>query len=112
MRRVSPKTRAKAKGRRTVREAVLYREKGLCEARIPGVCSVQATDVHEVLTRARGGDILDEDNCLALCRVCHSYITTHPNFAASHGFTLHAWEGDETSRHEAKGRRRIFRGMT
>ncbi|KKN75625.1 hypothetical protein LCGC14_0378630 [marine sediment metagenome] len=28
----------------------------------------RATEVHEVVSRARGGDILDPENCRALCR--------------------------------------------
>lgn len=70
-----------------------------CEAQIPGVCLGHATQVHEVLTRARGGSILDRDNLLALCGTggagCHPYITAHPAWADNHGFTLPSWEGPE-----------------
>ena len=37
-----------------------------------------STDVHEVLTRARGGDILDPMNVKAICRRCHDWIHEHP----------------------------------
>lgn len=41
-------------------------------------CTVEATDVHEPLTRGRGGDHLDETNTLALCRACHEWTHRHP----------------------------------
>jgi hypothetical protein len=41
-------------------------------------CHVWSVDVHEPLTRARGGSILDPDNAVALCRSCHDWIHTHP----------------------------------
>ena len=38
-------------------------------------CSAaRAVDVHEKLTRARGGSIVDEANVVALCRQCHDDI--------------------------------------
>lgn len=66
-------------------------ERPECEAHIPRVCSHYACDVHEILTRARGGSILDPDNVLALCRDCHTFITVNPGFSQEHGFTVHAW---------------------
>ena len=62
-----------------------------CEAHIERICSHYACDVHEILTRARGGSILDEQNVLALCRNCHAFITGHPAFSQEHGFTVHSW---------------------
>lgn len=58
----------------------------------------RSADVHEVLSRARGGDILDRDNCVALCRDCHNYVTTHPKLAAEEGWLRHSWDkyGDES----------------
>ena len=49
-------------------------------------------DVHEVLSRARGGDILDRENCVALCRDCHRFITEHPRFAVEEGWLRHSWD--------------------
>ena len=69
----------------------ILEERPQCEAQIPHVCSNHATDVHEIMTRARGGSILDEDNCLCLCRRCHSFITENPSFSQEHGFTVHSW---------------------
>jgi len=44
-------------------------------------CGGFSTDVHEVLTRARGGDILDPDNVRAICRSCHDWIHHNPGIA-------------------------------
>jgi len=52
----------------------------------------RSTDVHEVLSRARGGDILDPDNCVALCRDCHNFVTTHPKMAEEEGWLRHSWD--------------------
>jgi len=48
-------------------------------------CAVWSVDVHEVVTRARGGDILDPDNCRAICRACHDWIHGHPADATTLG---------------------------
>lgn len=51
------------------------------------VCQVQwvcrgarAQDVHERLSRARGGNILDpvQAHMVTACRPCHDRVTTHP----------------------------------
>lgn len=49
------------------------------------VCYRYSTDIHEPLTRARGGSILDEGNCLAICRSCHDWIHDHPTAASELG---------------------------
>lgn len=41
-------------------------------------CYSFSSDIHEPLTRARGGSILDESNCLAICRSCHDWIHANP----------------------------------
>lgn len=104
---ISLKRLAELEGRKTTREIVLSRT-DLCEAGIAGVCSRIPSDVHEILTRARGGSITDPNNCLALCRPCHSYVTTHPLWASNTGFVLHSWD-DETAAEEARQRRLAFR---
>lgn len=56
-------------------------------------CEVQrSTEVHEILSRARGGSILDKNNCVALCRSCHHWITTNPLAAAAQGWLKNSWE--------------------
>ena len=50
------------------------------------VCTGRAVDVHEPLTRARGGSITDPDNALAVCRYCHDYAHAHIAEAESKGW--------------------------
>ena len=52
----------------------------------------KSTEVHEVKSRARGGSILDRDNCVALCHTCHHWITTHPKQAHEEGWLKMSWE--------------------
>lgn len=89
MNRVSKKTRSKAAERAACRERVLYRERGVCQARIVSICTITATEVHEVWTRGRGGDKTNEDHCLALCSQCHGYVTRQSGWALAWGFTIH-----------------------
>ena len=107
---VSAKRRAQAPQRRALRERVLS-DTPLCVANITDLCGHVATDVHEVKTRGRGGSILDDANCIALCRPCHSFITTNPEWATTNGFMVHAWDHDmneaaELRRQWAHGGRR------
>ena len=48
-------------------------------------CRRRAVDIHEPLTRARGGSILDVANTVAVCRGCHDWIHTHPESATRLG---------------------------
>jgi len=48
-------------------------------------------DAHELLSRARGGSIVDLDNIVLLCRPCHDYVTNHPRKAAEEGWALSQW---------------------
>jgi hypothetical protein len=43
------------------------------------------SDVHEILTRARGGDPTDKENQLCVCRTCHQWITEHEEEARALG---------------------------
>ena len=65
----------------------IINDRMMCEARIQG-CTYMPTDVHEILTRGRGGSIIDEDNVLALCRNCHHFITNEPAWAKENGFVV------------------------
>lgn len=63
-----------------------------CPARI--CCRGAATtDVHERLSRARGGSITDErhGHMVALCRACHTWITEHPAEAERMRWALPSW---------------------
>lgn len=57
----------------------------------PG-CGCDAADVHEPLTRARGGSIDDPSNMIGLCRRHHDYVHTHPAEAERAGLLRHSWE--------------------
>jgi hypothetical protein len=48
-------------------------------------CSRRSTELHEPLTRARGGDILDKYNTVAICRNCHNWVHDHPESATKLG---------------------------
>jgi len=52
-----------------------------------------AQDVHERLSRARGGDICDpvQSHAMTICRKCHSWVTTHPAEAEAMRLALHSW---------------------
>ena len=70
--------------RRLVRELL---DDAICER-----CqSARATEVHEVLSRARGGSILDRANCRVLCHECHRWVTEHPAAAVAAGWLAHSW---------------------
>ncbi len=71
-------------------------ERVICEATIPEICSGVPSDIHEIKTRGRGGNYWnDQENVLALCRPCHSFITTNPKWSLANGFVVHAEAGDE-----------------
>ena len=55
------------------------------------VCANPSQDAHEVLSRARGGSILDENNILMLCRPHHSWVSEHPAEATKLGLLKSRW---------------------
>ena len=57
----------------------------------------RSVDIHELVSRGRGGSILDEDNLLAVCRFpCHSRITGDSKEAEWLGLALPSWSDEET----------------
>ena len=81
---------AKYRQRRSL-VAQMLDEKPVCER-----CDqARSTDIHEVISRARGGSILDPANLVALCRQCHSFITQNPLVAHAEGWSKHSWENDD-----------------
>ena len=48
-------------------------------------CNGLAIELHEPLTRGRGGSILDPANTVAICRSCHDWIHAHPAAATDLG---------------------------
>lgn len=81
--RPSTKSRAKARAVSETRKAQrleLHAARGpYCEAchLTPVGANRPWTEVHEILTRGRGGDPTDPGNQLCLCSECHRWITTH-----------------------------------
>lgn len=59
-------------------------------------------DVHEIINRSQGGSILDEINLLAVCRPCHTRITTNPKDAERVGLHLEGWCSGEEYYKEAE----------
>ena len=49
------------------------------------------TDMHERLSRARGGSITDEAGISLLCRACHRFVTDHPKLATQEGWLKSRW---------------------
>lgn len=81
--RESARTRRDRPTRTLVRAAVLTAIP-TCQA-----CGVaRSYDVHERLTRARGGNPLNPINCLALCRRCHDWAHDYPAAAEAAGLLL------------------------
>jgi 5-methylcytosine-specific restriction endonuclease McrA len=94
----SPLARRTPLRARSARRARLYRQ-----VRIPVVKRLllaipvcercqrnPSQDIHERLSRARGGSITDPANLVALCRRCHEFVTTHPKDAEAEGWSVSA----------------------
>jgi 5-methylcytosine-specific restriction endonuclease McrA len=90
---MSKKRRSLLPARRDTVKFVLERDEYLCQIGLYPSCSRHATDVHEILTRARGGSITDAENCIALCRGCHNFVTVNTKWGERHGFVLPSWAG-------------------
>jgi len=95
---VSKKRRKENATRRKVIEQVLETRKA-CEAgllirRVDGhhKCAGQPSDIHEPLTRARGGSIVDPSNMVVVCRPCHDWIHVNPAAATSVGLLVSAYK--------------------
>jgi hypothetical protein len=105
---VSKKRAAENRARRAM-VAELYPERPLCivyelaaggaegiPAKVLAACGRWADDVHEPLTRARGGSITDENNQAPPCRPCHTTLTDDPDselgWAYALGLLVHSWE--------------------
>lgn len=108
IRPVSTRRAAQNRVRRKMVTA-LFPERPLCVVHAlsqayPGVvpdgvisrCRRWADDVHEPLTRARGGLITDPGNSVPLCRQCHDEITFRPEselgWAYDLGLLAHSWD--------------------
>lgn len=92
---MSDKKRRQLREEDKCREIIRRRSLDRCEAcpRLHTGPVRRGTDKHEILTRARGGDPTDPNNCMWVDRLCHDWITEHPAEAAQLGLVRHAWEG-------------------
>jgi hypothetical protein len=88
VRRRSPTREALEEARRELVGQVLA-ERPQCEFT---ACRARSQDCHEILTRARGGSILDRLNIVALCREHHDWVGAHQALAESMGLLRHSWD--------------------
>ena len=69
---------------------------GLIPDEVINGCGRWADDVHEPLTRARGGGIADPGNAVPPCRPCHDVLTFRPEseleWAYELGLLVHSWD--------------------
>jgi hypothetical protein len=90
---VSAKRAAENRQRRAMVDDLFKGERPLCA--VPW-CGQWADDLHEPLTRARGGSITDRENCIPLCRKHHDDITFRPEselgWAYQLGLLVHSWD--------------------
>lgn len=89
---VSDKRRKAMEVRRgVVRE--LMRLHPWCQAGVLCGGRARSVDVHERLSRARGGSITDPDHghMVTVCRACHDWVTTHPADAERLRLALPSW---------------------
>ena len=54
-------------------------------------CTWQSSEVHELLSRARGGSIVEDANVASLCHICHAWVTTEPRLATMAGLQRSRW---------------------
>jgi 5-methylcytosine-specific restriction endonuclease McrA len=74
------------------RVCAVWRRAYLAEHEVCVRCwSQRSTEVHERLSRGRGGSIIDPNNCVALCAGCHRWITGNPAAAEAAGWLLPSW---------------------
>ena len=100
MRRRSSAKEAELRARVKLRTELLDERGPWCE----GGCGRVWDDMHEVLSRARGGDPLDKHNILCLCRTCHQAVTAKPAKAEEYGFSRRATPDEQpSSRHLRRG---------
>lgn len=85
MKRMSKKRRAENEIRVDVLLEILNERGNACEAKASDQCKQVATDGHELLTRARGGSIIDKENIILVCRRCHGWIHENPASATELG---------------------------
>jgi hypothetical protein len=89
--RLRPRSKKTAKVYREQRiplVVALLAEHPECQIQWDDGCTRQAVDVHELLSRGRGGSIVARENCVTGCRHCHDKVTQNPAGAEKRGFLL------------------------
>jgi hypothetical protein len=76
-----------AKTRRLVHE----RSGGMCEMRVPGICTGRAVQIDHIKNKSQGLDH-SLDNLQHGCLACHKFKTENPDAAHELGLYKHAWE--------------------
>jgi hypothetical protein len=93
LRPVSAKRRQENRERKAMAAALWPDGRPLCF--VPW-CGHWADDLHEPLTRARGGSITDPENAFPLCRPHHDEVTFRPEselgWAYDLGLLRHSWD--------------------
>lgn len=98
--RVTPLRAVSSKRRKAnqVRRDAVYATFGDAPGCVVPGCWRLADDVHEPLTRGRGGSITDPTNMAPLCRPHHTEITdTEPAWAYELGLLIHSWGGGDAA---------------
>ena len=52
----------------------------------------RSVDLHELKNRSQGGDFLDPEQIVTLCRECHQWVTENPAKAHEAGWTFWSFE--------------------
>ena len=86
---IKPVSKKRAKENRERRAMVdrLWPERPRCACG----CGRLADDLHEILSRARGGSITDPANCVPLARYCHERATNEDPLFYDLGLVVHSW---------------------
>jgi hypothetical protein len=90
MRQQSAKARSNGVTRKRLQWSLLAERGAFCEGCATTPVGIRDeprpwSDMHEILTRARGGSPIDPENILLLCRDCHHWVTTHETAARELG---------------------------
>jgi len=87
IRRTSKKKQAENRARKPFLMELERIRGNLCEAQ--GQASDQCqgiwSDGHEIVKRSAGGDPLNPNNVLLICRLCHDWIEANPALARERG---------------------------
>jgi hypothetical protein len=85
----TPLRKVSKKRQKELREYSKLRKAHLSEHPTCEVCKErQATDIHHILARGRGGGLNDTGNFLAVCRPCHTLIHEKPSYARENGWLI------------------------